>query len=128
MVLNKCLINQNFHNHYLLFSNLYSLIVLYLTHFLFFFFFIFFLFFIEEKDEKDEKEKEKEKDLSLLDKLKVEDNFKETNMTNKHKESSSSSISSRVSRVYVKKNQNFKITASRTKVTKKTKDKNMMKI
>jgi hypothetical protein len=47
-------------------------------------------------------------------------------MTNKHKESSSSSISSRVSRVYVKKNQNFKITASRTKVTKKTKDKNMI--
>ena len=81
---------------------------------------------LNEKEEKDEKEKEKEKDLSLLDKLKVEDNFKETNMTNKHKESSSSSISSRVSRVYVKKNQNFKITASRTKVTKKTKDKNMI--
>ena len=81
---------------------------------------------LNEKEEKDEKEKEKEKDLSLFDKLKVEDNFKETNMTNKHKESSSSSISSRVSRVYVKKNQNFKITASRTKVTKKTKDKNMI--
>ena len=31
---------------------------------------------LNEKEEKDEKEKEKEKDLSLFDKLKVEDNFK----------------------------------------------------
>ena len=70
-------------------------------------------------NEKEEKEKEKEKDTLINEKSKGDDTPKETNLTNKHKESSSESLSSRV---YVKRNPKTKLSSSRSNVRKKSKE------
>ena len=70
-------------------------------------------------NEKDEKEKEKEKETLINEKSKGDDTPKETNLTNKHKESSSESLSSRI---YVKKNPKTKLNSTRSNVRKKTKE------
>jgi hypothetical protein len=67
---------------------------------------------LNEKDEK-----EKEKDELINEKLKGDDTPKETNISNKHKESSSESLSSRV---YIKRNPKMKL--GRSNVRKKSKE------
>ena len=62
---------------------------------------------------------ESEKDKLLNENLKVDDTHKETNISNKHKDSSSSSLSSRV---YVKRNPKVKLGTSRGTNRKKTKE------
>ena len=73
---------------------------------------------LNEKEEKDENEKEK--DL-LNSNLKNDEVYKETNFSNKHKDSSSSSLSSIVN---VRKNSKIKLKITKNSFRKKIKDQN----
>ena len=79
--------------------------------------------FLNEKEEK-EKDQNKEKGNDFVEdsnnKLKLDDLKKDTNISNKHKDSSSSSLSSRI---YIKKSEKKNINLSRTTNRKKTNEK-----
>ena len=79
--------------------------------------------FLNEKEEK-EKDQNKEKGNDFVEdsdnKLKLYDLKKDTNISNKHKDSSSSSLSSRI---YIKKSEKKNINLSRTTNRKKTNEK-----
>ena len=79
--------------------------------------------FLNEKEEK-EKDQNKEKGNDFAEdsnnKLKLDDLKKDTNISNKHKDSSSSSLSSRI---YIKKSEKKNINLSRTTNRKKTNEK-----
>ena len=79
--------------------------------------------FLNEKEEK-EKDKNKEKGNDFVEdsnnKLKLDDLKKDTNISNKHKDSSSSSLSSRI---YIKKSEKKNINLPRTTNRKKTNEK-----
>ena len=79
--------------------------------------------FLNEKEEK-EKDQNKEKGNNFVEdsnnKLKLDDLKKDTNISNKHKDSSSSSLSSRI---YIKKSEKKNINLSRTTNRKKTNEK-----
>ena len=79
--------------------------------------------FLNEKEEK-EKDQNKEKGNDFVEdsdnKLKLDDLKKDTNISNKHKDSSSSSLSSRI---YIKKSEKKNINLPRTTNRKKTNEK-----
>ena len=79
--------------------------------------------FLNEKEEK-EKDQNKEKGNDFVEdsnnKLKLDDLKKDTNISNKHKDSSSSSLSSRI---YIKKSEKKNINLTRTTNRKKTNEK-----
>ena len=79
--------------------------------------------FLNEKEEK-EKDQNKEKGNDFVEdsdnKLKLDDLKKDTNISNKHKDSSSSSLSSRI---YIKKSEKKNINFPRTTNRKKTNEK-----
>ena len=79
--------------------------------------------FLNEKEEK-EKDQNKEKGNDFVEdsnnKLKLDDLKKDTNISNKHKDSSSSSLSSRI---YIKKSEKKNINLLRTTNRKKTNEK-----
>ena len=71
-------------------------------------------------NEKEEKEKGADLLIDSNNKLRLDDLHKDTSISNKPKESSSSSISSRI---YIKKNPKIKLGTSRTGIKKKTNEK-----
>jgi len=75
-------------------------------------------------NEKDEKEKEKELFNSINSINKNDEENKETNLSNKRKDSSSSSLSSMVN---IRKNSKIKIKTNRPSMRKKTKEKSLIK-